>query len=115
MHEELRNASEIVKDPTSYSFFTYLWIAALSMWGGVVRIIRENTFGGKTKLEIARIFLFELITSGFAGVLTFYLCEAAGFQPLYTAAMTSIAGYMGGRSLAVIEAIYKAHQTGRKD
>lgn len=115
MNEEIRNASEIVKDPTSFSVVTYLWIVVLSMWGGVVRIIRENTFGGKTKLEIARIFLFELITSGFVGIITFYLCESAGFQPLYTAAMTSIAGYMGGRSLAVIEAIYKAHQTSRKD
>lgn len=107
MNEELKNATEMAKDPSSYSAVTYLWVVLLAVWGGVVRAIRESLFEGKSWKEILRIVLFEMLASGFVGVITFYLCEHAGFAPLYTAAMTAISGYMGGRSLAVFEAILK--------
>jgi len=107
MNEELKNATDIAKDPSSYSAVTYLWVLLLAMWGGVVRVVRESIFEGKTWGQIARMVFFELLASGFVGIVTFYLCEHAGFQPLYTAAMTAISGYMGGRSLAVLEALWK--------
>lgn len=54
------------------------------------------------------IFLAELLTSLFVGLITFFLCQSSGFLPFYTAVMVSIASYMGGRALSVLEAIYKA-------
>lgn len=107
MNDELKSATDIAKDPSSYSAVTYLWVFLLAMWGGIVRIVRESLFEGKTCGQIFRIVLLELLVSSFVGVVTFYLCEHAGFEPLYTAAMTAISGYMGGRSLTVIEALWK--------
>lgn len=111
MNEEIRNATEIAKDPSSYSAATYLWVLVLSLWGGVVRIKKEVRLGDKSWKEIIGIFCCELIVSGFAGVLSFYLCEAAGTKPLYTAVAVGISGYMGGRAISVMEAIYKARNS----
>jgi hypothetical protein len=108
MNEELRHATEIAKDPASFSWITYTWVILLAMWGGIVRIIREVQLGDKTWKQIAAIVFCELIISAFAGVITFYLCESAEFKPLYTAVMTGVSGYMGGRSLAILETLYRA-------
>lgn len=108
MNEEIRQASEIVKDPSSISWFTYGWIVFLAMWGGIVRVIREVKGSGKTWVQLVWIFIGEMITSAFVGVVTFYGCEAANIAPLYTAMLVSIAGWLGVRALAVLEAIYKA-------
>ncbi|HJV52803.1 MAG TPA: phage holin family protein [Noviherbaspirillum sp.] len=108
MNEELKAASEIAKDPASYSSATYAWVLILAVWGGVVRIIREVKLGGKSWRQIILIFLAELTVSGFAGVNAFFLCESAGISRLYTAVLTSVASYMGGRALALFEEIYKA-------
>jgi len=91
------------KDPTNYALLTYLWVLFLSAWGGVV------SFLAKVKAGNARAFNFveligEIVTSGFAGVLTFWLCEAAGINGLVTAALVGISGHMGSR------AIYKMEQ-----
>ncbi len=110
MNEELRNASDIAKDPTTISIATYVVALALSVWGGIVRILREVQLADKTVPQIIGIFVAEIVTSGFVGIITFYLCTSWGFAPLYTAAMTAIAGYMGGRSLALFEALYKARK-----
>ncbi len=112
MNEEIKSATEMVKDPSSFSAATYLWVLLLAMWGGIVRVVREIIFEGKTWPQIVRIVLSELFVSGFVGVITFYLCEHAEFPPLYTAAMTAISGYMGGRSLAVFEALRKTYHKG---
>lgn len=108
MNEEIQTASELVKDPSSYSLLTYGWYLLLSVLGGIVRVAREVRFGEKSTWEIVRIFLVEMLTSIFVGLLTFFLCEAAGIRPLYTAVLTSTAGWMGVRALAVIEAFYKS-------
>lgn len=90
------------KDPTSYSLLTYAWVFMLSMMGGVVSFMRKIQQGH------ARVFNFmefvgEIVTSAFAGVITFWLCESAGMSPLITAAMVGISGHMGSRALFVIE------------
>lgn len=114
MQDEIKSASEIAKDPLSISIATYAWVFFLSMWGGVVRIMREIKLGGKTWREIAFIFACELLTSGFAGLLTFFACQRAEFDPMYSAVMIGVAGYMGGRALSWFEEIYKG-RTRRKD
>jgi len=45
----------------------------------------------------------ELTTSGFAGVMTFWLCEAADINGLITAVLIGISGHMGGRAIFIIE------------
>lgn len=90
------------KDPTTYSLLTYAWVGLLSCWGGFISYVRKVKDGVVHRYSIVE-FLGELSTSGFAGVLTFYLCEAAMISPLITAAMVGISGHMGSRAIFVIE------------
>lgn len=108
MNEEFRQASDIAKDPASVSWLALLWVMLLSTLGGVVRVIREAKLGGKTWKQILVIFISEIIVSVFTGMLTFFICSAREMPPMYTAALVSVASYMGGRALSVIEALYKA-------
>lgn len=115
MNDEIKAASKIASDPASVSAVTYIWVFVLSMWGGIVRIMREIKLGGKSKSEIAFIFACELTTSGFAGLLTFFACQKAEFDPMYSAMMIGIAGYMGGRALSWFEEVYKGRTRRRDD
>ena len=90
------------KDPTNYSLITYGWVVVLSAWGGVVNFVRKKRDG------VARPFNFtelagEIVTSGFAGVITFWLCEASAISPLITAALVGVSGHMGSRAIFQIE------------
>jgi hypothetical protein len=89
------------KDPTSYSILTYGWVVALSLWGGLTQYIRRGRpwRGLRTVAEL----IGDLVTSGFSGILTFYLCEASQLQPLVTAALVGISGHMGSRAIFTIE------------
>lgn len=90
------------KDPTTYAALTYVWIIVLSCVGGIVSFMR------KVKSREARPFnapefLGEILTSGFTGVITFYLCEWANLNQLLTAALVGISGHMGSRALILFE------------
>lgn len=86
------------KDPANYPLFTYLWVFALSAWGGAVQFIRKRKDGTARPFNFAEL-LGDLMTSAFVGVLTFWLCEWSGTPPLLSAAFIGIAGHMGSRAL----------------
>ena len=86
------------KDPTTYSWITYAWVFALSAWGGTVNFIRKIRAGDVRPFNIMEL-VGELITSAFAGVITFWLCAAADMNSLITAALVGISGHMGSRAI----------------
>lgn len=90
------------KDPTSYSLITYAWVIGLSVTGGFVSFLRKVREGSSRAWNIAEL-LGEIFTSGFVGVITFWLCEAADIDPLYAAAMVGISGHMGSRAIMQLE------------
>lgn len=90
------------KDPTTYSLLTYAWVAALASWGGFVSYMRKVKVGTIHRYSIFE-FMGEISTSAFAGVITFYLCEASSISPLITAAMVGISGHMGSRAIFIAE------------
>ena len=92
------------KDPTSYSMLTYSWVIGLSALGGLVSWLRKLR-DGKTRVCNLTELLGEIVTSGFAGVLTFWLCEASDINGLVSAAMGGISGHMGSRVIMQIEQI----------
>lgn len=81
--------------------FGFLWFALLAVWGGTVSYIRRLK-----KSQVAFSFM-ELIgewtVSAFAGVMTAYLCYELSFSFYATAALTGIAGHMGGRMISILE------------
>lgn len=80
---------------------TYVWLLLLAVWGGTAsylgRLRKQNL-----PFSIAEL-LGEWVISGFAGVITAYLCLWAGFDYMVTFAMAGVAGHMGGRAIALIE------------
>ncbi len=94
------------KDPSSYSLLTYLWVLALSSWGGLVSFFRKVREGVADRYNFMEL-IGELVTSGFAGVITFYLCEAGAISQLWTAVFVGISGHMGTRAIFHLESIFK--------
>lgn len=104
MNEELKQAVEaVVKDPTGYGWMTYLWVCLIAAWGGLVRFLnsmRER----KESFSAAMVTLMTgLITSVFVGVLTFYACEIANFDKLWTAICVAVTGHLGAQAMQIFE------------
>ena len=93
-------------DPTNYSLLTYIWVLALSVWGGVVNFIQRVKQGESQRWSITELF-GEIVISAFAGIITFYLCEASQIDPLITAALVGISGHMGSRAIFLFEKFAK--------
>ena len=90
------------KDPTHYGWITYVWVMLLSTWGGLVSWIRKRREGVARPFNAMEL-IGELVTSAFAGVMTFLLCELSGTPPLLTAALVGISGHMGSRVIFAFE------------
>ena len=90
------------KSPESYSFITYGWVFALAILGGVVSFMRKLQEGHTRVFNLVE-FIGEIVTSAFAGVLTFWMCEHANISPLMTAAFVGVSGHMGSRALFMAE------------
>lgn len=90
------------KDPTNYPLLTYLWVIALSVWGGIVHHIKKLKSGTVTRFSFSEL-IGDIVISGFIGVMTFYLCEYANFDELLTAFLVGISSHMGTRGLMVLE------------
>lgn len=95
------------KDPTSYSLITYGWVFMLAIAGGVVNFMRKLQQGHARVFNLVE-FIGEVVTSAFAGVITFWLCEHAQISGLVTAALVGVSGHMGSRALFTIEEYLKA-------
>jgi len=95
------------KSPETYSFITYGWVFALAILGGVVSFMRKIQQGHSRAFNLIE-FIGEIVTSAFAGVLTFWMCEHASLSPLVTAAFVGISGHMGSRALFMFEEYLQA-------
>lgn len=79
----------------------FLFAALLAaLGGGIAYLNKLDTTEVPFK---ALTFFTEVITSGFVGVITFMLCDAAGWGWQVTAATVAISGHMGARALVVLE------------
>jgi hypothetical protein len=90
------------KDPSTYTWLTYLWVSGLALAGGFVNWIQKVRKGEARPFNIPEL-LGELATSGFVGVLTFFLCEAAGVSQPLSSFFIGVAGHMGSRAIFLAE------------
>lgn len=90
------------KTITSYALLTYAWVLALSTWGGLVNYLSKVRAGAIARFNITEL-IGDMFISGFTGVLTFWMCEAAGFNELTTAVCVGISGHMGVRMIGKLE------------
>ena len=94
------------KSPLNYSIREYGLILAIAMLGGFVRWYNAVRRGEAAAYDL-RALVGELGTSAFAGVLTFWACEAMGWPPLVTAALAGMAGHAGIAGLLWAEKVLK--------
>lgn len=90
------------RDPFDYSVLTYVWVLLLSAFGGIVNFSRKLHEGRTTPFRLTE-FVGEIVTSSFAGLLTFWLCESAGVDKLIAAVLIAISGHMGSRAIFRLE------------
>ena len=106
----MRNGGAGVENPilepektiTGYALLTYAWVLALSTWGGMVNYLSKIRMGHIARFNITEL-IGDMFISGFTGVLTFWMCEAAGFNELTTAVFVGISGHMGVRMIGKFE------------
>lgn len=77
------------------------WFVALAAWGGTVNYLsRLKRY--KTTFSFIEL-MGEWAISGFAGLITAYACAANDVSYPLTAALSGIAGHMGGRAIYILE------------
>ncbi len=79
----------------------YLWFVVLALWGGTASYINRVR---KTKSPFSFIELVgEWTISGFAGLMTAFVCAEMGLSFYLTAALAGVSGHMGGRAIFIME------------
>lgn len=81
---------------------TFIWVGALSIWGGTVHTIKKVRDGVIERFTF-REWVFDVVTSGFVGVITYLMCQSANLSPMLTAALIGIASHQGTRALLILE------------
>lgn len=95
-------ASEVAN--SAPHIWPYVWTVLLSAWGGLVNYIDEVE---KMKKPFNwRELTFDLVTSSFAGLLTFLFCQAASIHGPMAAVLIAISGHMGTRAIASFQKLY---------
>jgi hypothetical protein len=90
------------KDPFGYPLTTYLWVLGLALIGGAVKYLNQKS----TRFSWV-ILVRDLVTAGFAGLMTFWICEWANISGPLSAVLISTSGLMGTRALREIENLYR--------
>ncbi len=80
------------------------WIStiALSAWGGAVQYAQRVRAGERFRWGTLMI---DIVISSFAGVLTWFLCEASDIHGPLAAVLIAISGHMGTRAIASLVTI----------
>jgi len=78
-----------------------VWFVILAMLGGTANYTSKIKERGVT-FSITE-WLGELVISGFAGLMTYYICISLNVGTAMTAAACGICGHMGGRAIFLIE------------
>jgi hypothetical protein len=92
------------RTPFSYDWITYLWVFAVAAGGGFVSFIRKVKEGTTRAFNFTEL-IGELVTSAFAGLLTFWMCRWANVDELLSAIFIAITGHMGSRAIFVAERV----------
>ncbi len=99
----------IERDPILYGTLTYFWVIGISMFGGLASfIIKLNN--STESVPLVKLFLRligELIVAGFAGVATFFLCQAWQLDGMYTAFAVAVSGHLGAKAIDGLTLIWR--------
>jgi hypothetical protein len=80
----------------------YIWLILLAIWGGTASYI-SRIKQGKIKAFSFVEMVGEWSISGFAGLLTAFICSEMKMSWEMTAFFTGVSGHLGGRALFMFE------------
>ena len=89
------------ENPFGYSAVTYLWVIGLACAGGIVKYL--NGTNGFT----LRMLIRDIVTAGFMGLITFWLCQWTQINGPLSAILIATSGLMGNRAVKELEYIYR--------
>ena len=88
------------------NFTDFIFNIALAIFGGFVKLLTENS-----KHKTLRKYVASAIVGGFAGILTYLICQYFNWNIYLTAFATGVAGYTGDSILnffsSIIPLIFK--------
>ena len=84
----------------------YTWLIALAIWGGTVNYLSRIRQGKVEAFSIVELF-GEWATSGFAGLLTAFVCAELSLSWHMTAFFAGVSGHLGGRAIFLFEEYVK--------
>lgn len=88
-------------NPFGYSLITYLWVIGLACAGGIVKYLNgTKSFG-------FLILVRDIVTAGFMGLITFWLCQWTQISGPLSAILIATSGLMGNRAAKELEYIYR--------
>nr|WP_315041291.1 phage holin family protein [uncultured Moraxella sp.] len=91
-------------DDWLFLLVTLPWVIFLALVGGLVDFIRRLNESSTPK-PLGKIFLKlagTLTISGFAGLVTFLLCQDMQISPSMTAVLVAISGNLGGNAIDIL-------------
>lgn len=94
------------RDPENWSFITWALVIGVGMMGGLVRWLNNVKNANPRTFSIFEGFV-EVFSSGFIGLLAFYLAESVGFNFEFSLFFAGTAGHYGVRFLYKAQAIIK--------
>jgi len=89
------------KDPLGYPWTTYLWVIFIACVAGVIK-----HFKAMKRFRIG-MFILDMMTAGFTGVITFWLCEARDIHGPMSAVLIAVTGAMGNKAWTELENIWR--------
>ena len=95
------------KLPIDVGWMTYLFVIAVSCWGGLVQYLYkiQNKKGGRFSILAL---VSDLAISGFSGVIVFWICVWKEVDMILTSVAIGIAGHLGSRTLFLLERTLEA-------
>lgn len=86
----------------------YVWFIILAVWGGTVNYLSRIKQGKVEAFSFAEL-VGEWAVSGFAGLLTAFICTEMQMSWHMTAFFTGVSGHLGGRAIYMFEQYVKKH------
>lgn len=92
---------KVNNSPEDIPLLTYLWVAVLSLWGGISSNIRKIK-NGDIRFSISEL-IGDIVISGFIGLMTFFVCQYYNIDPMLQAVYVGISSHMGTRAIYAME------------
>lgn len=97
-------------DGESYPVISWIVVFGVSIWAGVISMIRKVKPADYTGLELSKIVIkgffalfVEIMVSTFVGFLTFLICRLGNFSELQTLFSVAVLSHMGTRAIFLYE------------